>query len=61
MAQNILLCFTNICAEIFLPILVFSFWTQRHILADFSKMLLSLKASKIRGAKGAMLCRRKCW
>jgi hypothetical protein len=48
--------FTNICAEILLHILGCGFCTEHHILAQFSQMLLPIKALKIKCVKGALLC-----
>jgi len=46
-----LLCFTNISAEILLHTLGYYFFTAHLILVHFCQMLLTLKASKIICAK----------
>jgi hypothetical protein len=55
MAQKMSLSFTNISAIILLHILGYGFCIERHILAHFGQMLLSLKASKITCTKAALL------
>jgi hypothetical protein len=55
MAQKMLLCFTNILAEISQHILSYSFCAEHHILVHFCQSLLPLKASKIICAKAFLL------
>ncbi len=50
-----LFCFVNISAEILLHIIGYNFCTEPHILAHFLQMLVPLRASKIIGAKAALL------
>jgi hypothetical protein len=45
-AQKMLLCFTNISAEILLHILDYNFYIERHILAQLCQLMLPLKTSK---------------
>jgi hypothetical protein len=55
MGQNMLLCFTNIVADILHNILCRSFPTKRHILAGFHQMQLPLKSLKTTYAKAALI------
>jgi hypothetical protein len=56
-----LLCFTNISAEILQLMLGYKFFTKRHILMNFWQNTVTIKASKIICAKGALLWHLKRW
>jgi hypothetical protein len=47
MVQKMMLCFTNINAEILLYILGYSFCTEHHVLPHFFKCAIAVKHSKI--------------
>ncbi len=54
MARNVSMCLTDICTEIWLNILGYSFCTKHHILAQFCQLLLPQKRQKLLAQK--MLC-----
>jgi hypothetical protein len=60
-ATKMLFCFINICAQILLNILGYSFCAVHHILVQHCQMLLPQKASKMICAKAPLLLRQKCW
>ncbi len=47
MVQKMIICFTNINAEILLHILGYCFYTEHHILAQFFKCAIAFKHVKI--------------
>jgi len=53
--QKMVLCFTNLSAEILLHILINILCPEHHILAHFCQMLLPLKTLEIICAKAALL------
>jgi hypothetical protein len=61
MAHKLLLCFTNMFAEILVHVIGYCYCAEHHALEKFCHLLLPSKTSEIICAKAAFMCYQKCW